>query len=136
MNGQLLREMHQIVNGTLFGHEDRPPFEIPPAARPRVDPGWTDALDLAQRAIGQAERGMEALDVEMAVGGGKGLAEAPVDSPHGQTLRAKYARLERKAHLAKKTLREMRKLVHEMRRDVDELISAEWGGITIPWTPR
>lgn len=136
MNRKLLREMHQIVGGSLFGPEDRPPFEIPPAAPPRVDPGWADALSLAERAIGQAERGMEALDVEMAAGAGKGIAEAPSDSPHGQALRAKYAKLERKAHRAKKTLREMRKLVREMQRDVDDLTSAEWGGVTLPASSR
>ena len=136
MDRRLLREMHQIVGGSLFGPEDRPPFEVPPAAPPRVDPGWTDALSLAERAIGQAERGMEALDVEMAAGGGKGLAEAPADSPYGQALRSKYAKLERKAHRAKKTLREKRKLVREMQRDASDLMSAEWGGVVVPSTRR
>lgn len=136
MNRQLLREMHQIVGGSLFGPEDRPPFEIPPAAPPRVDPGWTDALDLAQRAIGHAERGMETLDVEMAVGSGKSIAEAPADSPYGQALRKQYAQLERKAYRAKKTLREMRKLVQDMRRDVDSLMTSEWGSIIVPGAPR
>lgn len=132
MRQDLLREMHQIVGGSMFGPEDRPPFEVPPAAPPRVDPAWAEALSLAERAIAQAERGMEALDVEMAAGGGKTLTGAPADSPYGRALRTKYARLERKAYRAKKTLREMRALVRDMQRDYDALMSAEWGGVTIP----
>lgn len=136
MNRRLLREMHQIVTGSLFGPEDRPAFDLPPAAPPRVDPAWAESLDLASRALEHAAQGLVTLDVEMAAGAGARIAEAPEDNPAGAALRTKYARLEKKAHRTKKLLAEMQALVRGMEADLGELIQTELGGVVLPGGPR